>query len=39
MKKVKKTWTKNLASLWGNWTPPDRPSPGEMKVYENYLKQ
>ncbi len=33
-----KTWTQNLAEGWGLWTPPDRPSLGEMAVYEEVLQ-
>jgi len=39
MSSKNKTWTQNLAKSWGKWTPPDRPSPGEMKVYEDILKK
>lgn len=39
MESTKKTWTKSLAGSWNKWTPPDRPSPGELKTYEEVLKQ
>ncbi|OGH90678.1 MAG: hypothetical protein A2479_01060 [Candidatus Magasanikbacteria bacterium RIFOXYC2_FULL_39_8] len=39
MSSKNKTWTENIATSWGKWTPPDRPSPGEMRVYEDFLKQ
>ncbi|MDO8626565.1 MAG: hypothetical protein Q7K39_03900 [Candidatus Magasanikbacteria bacterium] len=39
MKKTNsKTWTKHIADSWNMWTPPDRPSPGELAVYEKALQ-
>lgn len=38
MSKKQKTWTQQLAESWDKWHAPDRPSPGELKVYEEYLK-
>lgn len=34
-----KTWTESPAKFWAKWTPPDRPSPGEIRVYEEVLQQ
>jgi len=34
-----KTWTESLAKSWARWTPPDRPSPGELRVYEDELQR
>ncbi len=34
----KKTWTKTIADTWNLWTPPDRPSPGELAEYETVLQ-
>jgi hypothetical protein len=38
MAESKKTWVSSLARSWNKWTPPDRPSPGEMAVYEEVLQ-
>lgn len=34
-----KTWSRELANQWAKWTPPDRPSEGEIKVYEEFLQR
>lgn len=34
---AEKNWVKGLAESWGKWTPPDRPSPGELAVYAEAL--
>ncbi|MBI3274336.1 MAG: hypothetical protein HYZ69_04290, partial [Candidatus Colwellbacteria bacterium] len=34
----KKTWTKTIADTWNLWTPPDRPSQGELAEYEAALR-
>lgn len=34
-----KTWSRELANQWTKWTPPDRPSEGEMRVYEEFLQR
>ena len=34
-----KSWTKTIADTWSKWTPPDRPSPGELKIYDEALRQ
>lgn len=39
MSKDKKLWKAALTNSWNKWTPPDRPSPGELAVYEESLKR
>ena len=38
MKPTSQDWTNALAEAWARWTPPDRPSPGELAVYEETLQ-